>query len=293
MVDVELDISAADVADFARDGFILRERIISESVVEMLRAEMAALFERDYQTGLVPDEVNWRPGDDPSVTRQICNGWKARPRLASVVLHRAIGEACARLNGWPGARIAHDNILWKPPAGDRPGGALGMHQDSAFIGWSDPSLMCTVWIALDDTTAAGGAMEFARGSHLWERRPAIDQFHAPEDYLAEFRAMTAEREAEMVPVAVPKGGGSIHHGWLWHGSGPNRTDRPRRSVVAHCLSAEASFTGEVGPVYSRYKRAGSAEMDEAFFPILWHSKRPPSGFLEGYFNGRLGWPAID
>ena len=95
----------------------------------------------------------------------------------------------------------------------------------------------------------------------------------------------------MVPVAVPMGGGSIHHGWLWHGSGPNRTGAPRRSVVSHCLSSEAHFTDEVGYIYSRYKRAGSDVMDESYFPVLWTENGRRSAFIDPFVSGALPWHA--
>jgi ectoine hydroxylase-related dioxygenase (phytanoyl-CoA dioxygenase family) len=137
-------------------------------------------------------------------------------------------------------------------------------------------------------------MEFARGSHLWGASAPIGQFHNPADYKADFtRAAAAAGVAdpEMVPVAVPAGGGSIHHGWLWHGSGPNRTGNPRRSVVSHCLSSEARFTAEVGYVYSRYKRLGTDDMDEAFFPVLWGAGGARSPFIDPFVDGRLPWHA--
>ncbi|MEM7178314.1 MAG: phytanoyl-CoA dioxygenase family protein [Pseudomonadota bacterium] len=288
--EVDLDLTAQDHEAFANDGFLIRERIISDETVAALRDEMTALFEGRYASGLVPDEVNWKPGHDPHVTRQICNGWKASPALASVVLSPQVGHVVAALNGWPGARIAQDNVLWKPPAGTRPGGALGMHQDSAYAGFASHSLMSTVWIALDDVTEAGGSMVFARGSHRWPHHPPAQTFHDPVDYLAEFRAAGGS-EQDLVPVVVPKGGGSIHHGWLWHGSGPNNGQSPRRSIVAHCLSSEARFTDAVNPVYSRYKRLGSDAMDEAHFPVLWHRERAPSPFIAPYAAGALGWHA--
>ncbi len=169
-----------------------------------------------------------------------------------------------------------------------------MHQDSAYAVWASPSLMCTVWIALDDVTAEGGTMEFARGSHLWGQSGPTGAFHNPADYKADFRhaAEAAGVDSpEMVPVAVPAGGGSIHHGWLWHGSGPNRTADPRRSVVSHSLSSEARFTDEVGYVYSRYKRLGSDAMDQAFFPVLWTEAGGRSSFIEPYVTGERRWHA--
>lgn len=294
-ITVDLDISAADRAAFARDGFLIRDRIIARDDALRLRAEMARSFAGDHDSGLLPDEVNWKPGQDPHVTRQICNVWKANRLLASVILDPAIGAATARLNGWPGARLAQDNLLWKPPLADGvAGGSLGMHQDSAYAGWAAPRLMCSVWIALDDVTRAGGTMEFARGSHRWGASAPTGQFHNPADYKADFRrAAEAAGVArpEIVAVEVPAGGGSIHHGWLWHGSGPNRTATPRRSVVSHCLSSAARFTSQVGYVYSRYKRIGTDAMDPAFFPVLWTGDGGRSSFIDAFTSGALPWHA--
>lgn len=285
---VLLSLDASDQDRFHEDGFVILDRIVPDRVVDELRSAMTNLFEGRHETGLMPDEVNWRPGDPEHLTRQICNGWKASPRIAGLVLAPEIGRAVAGLNGWAGARIAQDNVLWKPPAGTRPGGALGMHQDSAYAGFSTHPLMCTVWVALDDVTAEGGTMVFARGSHRWPHHPPAQSFHNPADYLAEFRA-AGGGEADLVPVEVPKGGGSIHHGWLWHGSGPNHRNVPRRSLVSHCISADAAFTDVVNPVYSRYKRAGDSQMDEAHFPVLWHAETGASRFIEPYVTGEIPW----
>jgi ectoine hydroxylase-related dioxygenase (phytanoyl-CoA dioxygenase family) len=297
MIEVSLDLSDAARAAFARDGFLIRDRIIPRADAQRLRAEMERSFRGEYDSGLLPDEVNWKPGDDPHVTRQICNVWKSNRALASVILNVATGKAVATLNGWPGARLAQDNLLWKPPLRDgQPGGTLGMHQDSAYAGWADPRLMCTVWIALDDVTAEGGTMEFARGSHLWGQSAPGGAFHNPVDYKADFRRAAQAAgvaKPEMVPVEVPMGGGSIHHGWLWHGSGPNRTANPRRSVVSHCLSSEARFTGEVGYVYSRYKRVGSDHMDESYFPVLWSANGRRSDFIDPFVAGERPWHAAN
>ena len=46
---------------------------------------------------------------------------------------------------------------------------------------------------------------------------------------------------------------------------------PRRSFVTHCASSEARYhPANVGPIYGRYKKTGSLEMDESFLPVLWH-----------------------
>ena len=48
-------------------------------------------------------------------------------------------------------------------------------------------------------------------------------------------------ELDIAAVEVAAGGGAFHHGWAWHGSGPNRSGRHRRSLVLHCASSEARF----------------------------------------------------
>lgn len=258
-------------AAFHRDGFLLVEDFITPQECEAALARYAPLFRGEFETGLIPDEWNWREGRDPKdVTRQICNGWKADRTIARVVLQPKIGRACAELMDWPGARINQDNVLWKPPRGK----ALGFHQDDSYQDWIEPRSLCTCWMPLEPTTAEGGTMSYVRGSHRWDLSDKIAQFHAPEDFTADLRRAAAEAgapEPVFVPVVLPRGGAAFHHGRTWHGSAPNTTDRPRRSLVAHCMRSDARFAeeGGVSPVYSRYRRQDTDDMDEAFFPILW------------------------
>ena len=87
----------------------------------------------------------------------------------------------------------------------------------------------------------------------------------------------AEREGvepEIVHVEVPRGGGSFHHGWTWHGSGFNHSANPRRSLVIHGMRSDVEYSPEhlaegTGSIYSRYKRLGDNVIDENYFPITW------------------------
>ena len=168
---------------FHRDGFlIIEEGFISDATVEALRERFDRLFAGDYATGIQPDEVNWKRGRDrEDLTRQICNGWRADDLIAAQVLSERTGRIAAQLMGYGGARMLQDNCLWKPP-GAR---SLGMHQDGSFADYLVPSEMITCWVALDDTRAEGGTIEYARGSHRWPKVPPDrGSFHAPEDWLA-------------------------------------------------------------------------------------------------------------
>ena len=132
--------------------------------MELLRARFDRLFAGDYVTGIRPDEVNWIAGRDPEDrTRQICNGWKADPEIASQVLSERTGRLAAELIGWDGVRILQDNCIWKPPGTK----TLGMDQDGSYLDYLVPPEMITCWIALDDTSAEAGTITYAAGSHKW------------------------------------------------------------------------------------------------------------------------------
>ncbi len=277
-----LELDAAQISRFNDDGFLIIDGLIDPDEAARVAARFEPLFRGKFETGLYPDEWNWREGESPpDRTRQICNGWKSDRTVASLVLRAEIGRLAATLAGWPGARMGQDNVLWKPPGAK----SLGYHQDNSYVDWVVPAEYITVWIALDKTTASGGTIEYARGSHRWGRFPPMGKFHAPEDY-REALKIAAEKvgqKLEIVPVEVLAGGCAIHHGGTWHGSGPNRGDKPRRAAVAHCISSDATFhPTEVSYIYNRYKRVGDTAMDESFFPILWTKDGYRTPFLETY-----------
>lgn len=287
---VEIDLSASQIERYHRDGFVVVEAMIDEHTTAMLKRRFEALFAGEFESGLEPDEVNWQHGSgSPRATRQICNAWKGDRHIARVILDPAIGRACARLGGWPGARINQDNVFWKPPGGS----AVGFHQDSAYEDWVIPPDMVSCWIALDETTIDGGTVEYIRSSHQWGEADEIAEFHGPTDPTVEMRE-AADRAGvaapEHVPIVVPAGSGTFHHGRVWHGSLANRGANDRRSLVAHCMSSQAVYHPErIGPIYSRYKRFGDDTMDESFFPVLWREDGYRSPFLDAYVTQRISW----
>ncbi len=276
------DATEEQVEGFNRDGFlIVEEGFLSDATVEMLRERFAALFDGDYATGIAPDEVNWKKGRDPEDrTRQLCNAWRADDLIAAQVLSERTGRIAARLMGYRGTRMVQDNCLWKPP-GTR---SLGMHQDASYAGYLVPAEMITCWVALDDTQATGGTIEHVRGSHLWPKTPPDrGSFHAPDDWLAPLAGAAPEGvEPERVPVVVKAGGCAFHHGWTFHGSGPNEATVERRALVTHMVPVEARFhPTNTDLVYSRYRRRADLSLDESFFPVLWDETGGRSAWLAG------------
>ena len=269
--DVLESFGPEQVESFHRDGFVIvEEGLIPEGMLERLRERYLRLFEGEYETGIRPDEVNWVPGRDPEDrTRQLCNAWKSDRIVAAQVLSERIGRLAAQLMGYRGVRILQDNVLWKPPGTK----AIGFHQDSSYADYLVPPEIVTCWMSLHDTHARAGPLAFVPGSHTWPKaQPERSQFHAPEDWLAGVRASMPEgTEIETVPVVVKAGGGSFHHGLVWHGSEPNRSRSvARMALVSHMVPIETHFHHEnVDVTYSRYRRRGDLSLDESFFPVMW------------------------
>lgn len=259
--------------NFATDGYVVVGKLINSDQIPALHRAFDDLFRGHFETGVRPDEVNWQQGSsDPALSRQICNGWKANRDIARIVLDESLARVAAALVGWSGVRLMIDNVIWKAPATK----SLGFHQDNAFLRWFTPGEIVTCWIALDDTTADGGTIEFARSSHLWALGDPEGEFHAPEDYRKPVReaAVRAGVELDIAPVEVKAGGGSFHHGRTWHGSGANPGPNPRRSLVLHLMHRDVEYVPEnfdqgIGPIYCRYKRLADKTLDENYFPVLW------------------------
>jgi ectoine hydroxylase-related dioxygenase (phytanoyl-CoA dioxygenase family) len=263
--------TAAQVEAYRRDGFVVIEAFLPTDELERVREHFARVFAHEWETGLRPDEVNYEPGVTPvDLTRQLCNVWKADRVLAATTLASRNAAFAGVLAGLPGLRLIQDNAIWKPPSGK----ALLCHQDAAYVDWLEPPNMTTCWMALDDTSADAGTIYYVRGSNSWPRSRAAGAFHAPDDWLGHARSvLPAGQELELVPIEVPAGGAAFHDGWTFHGSPPNeRPDRERRSIISHMVSTETRWSDHGAaphPVYSKYRRPGELELDEAFFPIMW------------------------
>ncbi len=268
-------------AAFEEDGYLVVRNFNSRERVNEARSRFEKLFRGEFETGIQPDEWNWRFGiTDASLTRQICNGWKSDRAIARLVLDARVGRACAELMDWPGTRINQDNVIWKPPGARQ----VGFHQDNTYQEWVDPPSMITCWMALDTTRRDAGTIEYVRHSNHWPVQTRKFTFHAPDDYHEALKFTAGELGIDTYaidPIEVEAGDAVFHHGKTWHGSGQNHSGQPRHTVVSHCMSSDSRFHADkVGPIYGRYKKYGSTEMDESFFPVIFRKDGYRSPCLE-------------
>jgi hypothetical protein len=209
-------------------------------------------------------------------TLQIVNVWKCSSLFERLVLSPVLGEFVGKLTGWSSVRVVQDQTWLKPPSAsglgfhkDR-GYFMFRRQDDLAEQLADPLhkqrvdafddqylhgvRVVTLWIALDTMDEELGPLEYAKGSHQWGKTPGTNTnfFVEDGDGGAEgFRhlALQAARneptvanveDVEFVSMAgVAAGGGSVHDGDTWHGSGPNKSKvRCRRGVGIHYVRGE-------------------------------------------------------
>ena len=142
-------------------------------------------------------------------------------------------------------RLWHDQLLYKPgQSGAKESANVGWHQD--YFYWqaaSAPSLL-TAWVAFDDVDEANGCMHVIPGSHTWGLLENNDFF--AQDLAAQQASLRAPdgTPATTVPLIMKAGQVSFHHALTLHGSGPNTTDKPRRSLAVHLMTGDTRYRAD-------------------------------------------------
>lgn len=226
-------LSAAEIADYRRDGVLVPEYRVPP-------ARLAAL--REALERVLADNPNTRPEQLVSAHIDGTNQEGVRGHAAFLeIAHDAdILDLVAQL-------IGEDIILWGCHIFCKPGGdglEVPWHQDGHY--WPiRPLATCTAWLALDDSTVANGCLRVIPGSHETKALHA----HLREDRadLALNRAIDPALmdEAEALDVALEAGQLSLHDVHIIHGSNPNRSDKRRAGVAVRYMPATSHFDREM------------------------------------------------
>lgn len=230
-------------ATYESNGFLLTpEPVLPAAIVENAIAGMDEVRTGVYDTGTAPQPSPWHPGDDPRNLCKIEMPQIANRAIFDLVSHTALGRLAAEATGASMVQVWWVQLLYKPSGG--PGAAIkttvGWHQDRQYWGsWEEGSELLTAWVALSDVTEDAGPMRFLRGSHRWG---LLDQgdFYG-QDLEAQRKTITLPGDAvwEECAALLAPGGVSLHHSLTFHGSSPNLSLGPRRSLAIHLRTEKA------------------------------------------------------
>ena len=113
---------------------------------------------------------------------------------------------------------------------------VSWHQDLTYWGLDDTKEV-TCWVALTPSTSHSGAMMFVPGSHKQPIVPHTDTWDE-NNLLSRGQEVAVDvEESEAVVVELKPGQFSMHHGHLFHASGPNTTVDRRIGVAIRFMAA--------------------------------------------------------
>ena len=237
-------VSAQDVAFFQKTGYWVSPVVIGSERLAELIAHMDRVYEGQFETGRSPWPGYWQPGGNPQALRRTVNASWSDRILHALATDPVIGAMAAALMQADCIRFWHDQLLYKPGRGtgrESEKANVGWHQDWSY--WQnclEPSLV-TAWIAFADTDENNGCMQVVPGSNRWGLVKISDFFD--QDLQRQQRDIehAAGRAFRPQPVPLKAGQISFHHALTIHGSGPNRSDTPRRSLAVHLMTGNTRY----------------------------------------------------
>ena len=222
-LDGDYPLTQAQINAFRENGFVYLPNVCSAEEVAYYRQAIARatyahneekrpLAERDAFRKLALQTMQIRYHD---------------PAVMAFVTARRFGKIATALLGARGARIYHDQSLFKEP-GAGVSNITPWHQDLYYWPFNEGTV-CGMWMPLVDVTAEMGNMRFVKGSHKYGY---LGDHHISDESQATYERWIAANHGEVVDV-VPMRAGDVtfHHGWCVHGALPNTSSKMREAMV--------------------------------------------------------------
>jgi len=225
-------ISKNLAADYEHDGFLSGVDVFSTKEIDEYRAAF--------------DKIEQREGTEKCQVGLKDLHFTERFIWDMVTDHRVL-EAMRAVMG-PDILLLATHFFCKFPEAD-PKTYVAWHQDVLYW-WIEPPLSHTAWIAIDDSDEGNGCMQVKQGTH--HKGLVSHGLAEKEGNLLRVKNQEIEREhlenTKTVDLVLRAGQMSIHHGQIFHGSLPNRSDRRRcgltgRFIPTHVDQPKPNSTG--------------------------------------------------
>jgi len=264
----EFELSKEQVDFFNYNGFLSGIKMLDEKQIEKIRNELAEIADPKHPGHELFYEFHSNESTDPStILFHALGAWRIAPGLHDVLWNPRFLVAASQLLGNVPVRFWHDQIFWKPP---KQGGVVAWHQDYSYWTRTKPIAHLTCWCALDDSTKENGCLQYIAGSHNWGLLPKpviAGELQEIQDFLNDEQKIQFKnpRYAE-----VKAGEAIFHHSLTLHGSGENKSNKPRRAFVINAF-ADDVISDSNEPLLQGVPVVPKGEkMQGQFFPLLFN-----------------------
>lgn len=258
-------LAREQVEFYAQHGYLAGVRVLEESQVAALRAELDDLMRPDHPGRKLWYEYHANESAEPDrILFHALGAWRIAPGFHDLLWHPRVTVPAAQLLGGA-VRFWHDQLFCKPP---RHGGVVAWHQDYSYWRRTTPLAHLTCWIGLDDSTRENGCVHYVPGSHRWPDLPITG---LAGDMEAVRRVLGPAEREQFRPVAVELRAGecSFHHPRTLHGSYANETRRPRRAAVLNFFRDGVRSNSDAPPLEGVPPIPKGRPMGGQFFPLLY------------------------
>ena len=263
----EYKLSDEQVDFFNENGFVSGIKLLDEKQIEIIRNELAQIADPKHEGHELFYEFHSNESTDPStILFHALGEWRITEGLHDVLWNPRFLVAASQLLGNVPVRFWHDQIFWKPP---KKGGVVAWHQDYSYWTRTKPVAHLTCWCGLDDSTKENGCLQYIAGSHRWGLLPKTvlaGDIAGIKAYLNDEQ----KKQFEHPLYAEVKAGEAIfHHSLTLHGSGENKSDKPRRAFVINTF-ADGVTSDSNEPMLEGVPIVAKGEkMQGQFFPLLY------------------------
>lgn len=247
-------LTAEQVAQFDRDGYLVLDGVFDDATIADVRAE-ADRVESGVETFLrAQDDDRFMIAEAGAITFSTHLVTQSAT-MRSFAHHPFFAGVCADLIG-PDVNLYWDQAVYKKPEKPR---RFPWHQDNGYA-YVEPQQYLTCWVALSDAGVDDGCPQVVPGLH---RRGTLEHHYIEP---LGWECIADPGELPVVAAEVRAGGVVVFSSLTPHLTGPNVTDRVRKAYILQYAPVGARVLG--GDPTSPPTSATPADDPDRQFPIL-------------------------
>ena len=217
---------------YRNEGYMILPGAIPQEMLSMLREECS------YYLGYFDSIMDAKGVQTENISHRgkryfINNRYRLSNRLWRFIFSDLMAEVVRATLG-PEAYLFHEQWVVK---GAEQGMKFAWHQDSGYVKWYDPSTKhrpyVTCWCTLDDVSEENGTVYLLPHSRGGTKQSIMD--HVQEAGTNDLVGYTGSDPGDA--VIVPAGSIVAFDSFVFHRSGPNKTERMRRIYLPQYSAA--------------------------------------------------------